>query len=132
LTPTQKVSYRRQRANGTLTLTGIVDIFDAEALTEQARRALNDTKAVSVAVDLSRLERIDVTTLQVLLALQGDVLAAGRAFTVNDPPQALTRTLKELGLAARICGNGPGEFERLTGTPVGKIDRNVNDTEVLA
>jgi anti-anti-sigma regulatory factor len=80
----------------------MVDIFEAETLRSQVMRALDDANADSVAIDLAHLESVDITALQILLALRGGVVAVGRKFVITNPPPAFTKTLVELDLAARI------------------------------
>ena len=102
LTATQKADYQRRKQEGTLTLRGVVDIFEAAPLQAQAQRALHDEKATALSVNLAQAERLDVAALQILIALRRDAQAAGRVFTVRNTPPPIAKTVAELGLAEII------------------------------
>ena len=91
------VNYRRRGGEGTLTLCGVVDIFEAEALREAALRALGDGSAAVLQIDLSRAERLDVSALQTLSALRHGVEAAGRTSAISDVPDVLTASWEKIG-----------------------------------
>jgi len=93
------VSYRRQKSTGVLHLSGIVDIFEATTLHEAARTALEDDKANSLRLDLTHVERLDISALQILLALKAGVIAQGRSFGVTRLAPAPETLLARLGIA---------------------------------
>ena len=101
MTAAQKPTYRRQKNTGTVTISGVVDIFEAEALKSVSLKALEDENATSVVVNLAKLVRLDVAALQVLLALETDVAASGRTCVFRNPPAVFEQTLANLGLSAR-------------------------------
>jgi anti-anti-sigma regulatory factor len=102
LTATQKADYQRRKQEGTLTLRGVVDIFEAAPLQAEAQRALHDEKATVISISLAQAERLDVAALQILIALRRDVQAAGRGFTARNTPPLIAKTVAELGLAELI------------------------------
>lgn len=89
--------YRRRGTAGTLTLQGSVDIFEAKIVHDAACRALADTKAQSVCADLSAVERLDLSGLQILSALRRDLELDGRTFVLQ-VPDTLAAALSQTGL----------------------------------
>lgn len=85
--PTAKksVTYRRRGAAGILTLHGAIDMFEASAFHESAQKALHDTQAKSVTIELTGAERLDMSALQILRALRRDLAEAGRAVEIASP-----------------------------------------------
>lgn len=95
--------------SGELKISGTLDIDAANAL----REALLDcflhqpeVAAHSLQVDLSGVDTCDAAALQVLLAARKDASAAGTAFRVNAPSQAVTETAAALGLSIDLSGDG--------------------------
>ena len=84
-TEVKTAHYSRRGAAGTLTLSGSVDIFEAQAVYTAAQRALADPKAVSLCADLSEVQRLDLSALQILCALRRDLEAAGRTVQFQMP-----------------------------------------------
>ena len=97
---TQKtVTYQRRQEEGTLTLRGCVDIFEAGALHAAVQRALRDSKASAICVNLAEVERLDVSAIQLLLALRREVEAAGRIFLLRECASTKTQPFALLGVA---------------------------------
>ncbi len=95
---TSGVQYRRQKTTGILTLTGIVDIFEAASLHASAMNALTDTKATTVRLDLTHAERLDLTALQILLTLRAALEESGRTLTVSEMPASLETATNRVGI----------------------------------
>ncbi len=95
----KSVSYRRQRAKGLLKLGAAVDIFEASNLHATARLAFQDEKATTVCIDLSHLEKLDLTAIQILLALRNDLRASGRAFESEGMSPEIKERLDKLGIS---------------------------------
>jgi anti-anti-sigma regulatory factor len=95
---TTNITYQRRKQGGALTLTGVVDIFEAESLHAAAARALKDLKTDALTIDLARLERLDVAALQILLALRSDFCATGRRISFCNTPAAVEATLAGVGI----------------------------------
>jgi anti-anti-sigma regulatory factor len=93
------VSYVRKRDLGTISLTGCVDIFEAQAVLAAARRAFADSKAESVFADLSGVEKLDLTTVQILFALRRDLQIAGRKWTIS-ASEIATAPLQQAGFTS--------------------------------
>jgi anti-anti-sigma regulatory factor len=91
------ITYRRQAAQGTLTLRGRVDIFESEALHAQALRALQDTKATTLQVESTHAEIIDFSALQILCALKRDVEAEGRSCIFQAIPEEIRTRAEQYG-----------------------------------
>lgn len=90
--------YKRRGAEGTLTLRGSVDIFEAQDMLATVRRALADTKALSFCANLTEVERLDLSSLQILVALRRELEDAGRTMPIKQP-EALAATLKQTGFS---------------------------------
>lgn len=95
----KSVTYRRQGTHGTLKLRAGVDVSEAADLHKAALRALEDEKAASVSVEASQLERLDMSTVQILLALRKDVRGAGRGFAVEGLAPGLQDSLTNFGIS---------------------------------
>src|SRR5689334_4626355 len=96
--PVSEIYYRRRGNTGHLHLSVVVDIFEAAALREVALRALADHKAATVQVDLSAVERLDMSALQILLVLRRELEAADRTFRTKSIAPALVSDLERNGL----------------------------------
>ncbi|MGI4791611.1 MAG: STAS domain-containing protein [Janthinobacterium lividum] len=93
----QAVGYRRRGGEGTLTLRGTVDIFEAQSLRAAALRALGDSKAQTLRLDLAHAERLDVSALQVLCALRRDLETQGRTLICLPVPSAVADACEATG-----------------------------------
>jgi anti-anti-sigma regulatory factor len=81
-----------------LVLDGKAGSQSAGALLEKARRA--GAGAGDVTIHCATLEAVDTRTVQILLALQRELLASGRRFRMVDVPEPIGRLLAVTGLAA--------------------------------
>jgi len=99
MTSAQKTAYRRNGSVGKLQLVGYVDINTAGDLHELACRALADTKAQTVCVELAQADRLDVTALQILCALARDLRADDRSFQVEEMQPAVADEVAALGIS---------------------------------
>ncbi|MCW3058599.1 MAG: hypothetical protein JWQ02_420 [Capsulimonas sp.] len=92
--PTVKksVAYRRRGAAATLTLNGAIGMFEAAAFHEGAQKALADTPASTVTVELAAADRLDLSAFQILHALRRDLAKNGRTAIIAAPTQ---RTLTD-------------------------------------
>ena len=94
-----EITYARRGAMGTLTMRGALDIFEAERLCAVATRALQDIKATTVQLNCSAVDRLDISTLQVLLALKRDLQFAGRTPVVVGLAAPVESMLERLGIS---------------------------------
>ena len=97
-TEAAEVRYTRRGGQGTLKLHGVIDIFEATALHTAAQSALNDAKARDLRVDLAQTERLDLSAVQLLLALRRETTATGRTFQAENVPENLAQMLTLLGM----------------------------------
>ncbi|HVT12748.1 MAG TPA: STAS domain-containing protein [Fimbriimonadaceae bacterium] len=73
----------------TITLSGILDIFEATTLYSDAMVALNQPGVDRVHVDLRQVQRLDVTAYQTLRSLRRTAEASGVAVSIDvEPPLA--------------------------------------------
>lgn len=94
------ISYKRRGTEGILALGGIIDIFEATSLHTAACKAFQDKKANTVCVEMGEAERLDVTALQIVSALQRDVTAEGRQFVFRHVSESVTRQFALCGVPA--------------------------------
>lgn len=80
-----------------LNLSGIVDIFDASALHQDALEVMSGP-AGRVAVQMEQVESVDMSILQVLLALKRDLTAAGRTIRFEGVSAGLSNLCRLAGL----------------------------------
>lgn len=81
-----------------LKLSGIIDIFEAASLHTDAVATLNQPQSNCIHVDLSHVERLDVTAYQTLRSLCRTAEANGKSVTI-DVPAALAAQLERMGMA---------------------------------
>jgi anti-anti-sigma factor len=80
-----------------LILTGILDAYLAEDLHHCALGLLEAGR--DIAVDLSEVDSMDVSTMQILLALRGDLISLGRRFVVPAVSENAARFFRMAGIA---------------------------------
>lgn len=79
-----------------LHLAGTVGVFLAEELLAAARALAVEGR--DVVVRCERLEHLDASAMQTLLALRARLVAAGRVLLLADLPEAVARYLRLAGL----------------------------------
>ncbi len=87
---------RTEGTRAELVLRGSLALGDAEALLEKARLAAAGGKAV--AIDLSEANHVHTSCLQILAALEKDLVLRGRLFEVVSPSENASRLLSLAGL----------------------------------
>jgi anti-anti-sigma regulatory factor len=73
----------------TLTLTGEVDVFGANAVRCLVDRILDEGWAREIQLDLSDVTRLDIAAWQVVTSIGHDVTASGRGFNVIEEKSEL-------------------------------------------
>ena len=91
-------AYRRRGAQGTLSLRGIVDIFEAGALHAAARQAASDSRAETIRVNLAEVERLDLSAVQILAALRMKTEQNGRAWIAENIPASVEGMLGRVNI----------------------------------
>ena len=91
------VTYRRQGKRGVLTLSGVIDIFEAANLHAVGLKALNDKRAETLCIHLEQVTRLDLSAIQLLMALRRDSEQAGQACEVIAAPETVTASLAQGG-----------------------------------
>jgi anti-anti-sigma regulatory factor len=76
------VTYRRRGNCGHIAICGVADIFEASEIHRIALKAAGDKLASVVSVDLAKLERMDLSTVQTLTGLKACLECEGRAMKV--------------------------------------------------
>ena len=80
-----------------LAVSGELDVHSAGVLAGRVRAMLLGDPPVTLQLDLSRLDFIDVTGVRTLYDLHFDAAAADCALTVSNPPQQTRRIVAVLG-----------------------------------
>ena len=88
---------RQGELPGILAVSGSLEIDAANELRQALLVCLSQQS--EVVLDLSSVDKCDVTGLQVLLAGQRSALAAGKAFRILGVPAAVTESAAALGLS---------------------------------
>jgi ABC-type transporter Mla MlaB component len=91
-----------------LSLEGAVTVGVASVLKEAACQQLRG--AGDLAVSCARLEQIDASGVQILLALKRELAEDGRAFALQEVPPRLERAFALAGLLP--LARAPGEGDR--------------------
>lgn len=97
---------REAAGSCTIVLDGKAGQNLALALFESARRAIAGSGDVSVRC--ATLEGLDTRSVQILLALQRELVATGRSFRMLDLPEAIARQLAATGLSALAAAQTDG------------------------
>lgn len=82
-----------------LTLSGIIDIFQAASLHAAGRKALGDKRAETLCIHLADVTRLDISAIQVLMALRREAEQAGHTCEVVAAPDAVTASLAQGGFS---------------------------------
>lgn len=91
----------RGEAEWVLSLSGVVDIFDAAALHGSAVEA-EDGAVRGVVARLDDLEALDTSTMQLLLGLKRGLAADGRTLCVSGTPPAIAELWRLVGLENQL------------------------------
>lgn len=86
-----------------LTLSGVVDIFEAAALQAAAQEACGSSASSAVVLRLGSLEGVDTASTQVLLALSRGLGDKGRRIRFEETPEPVARFWRMAGLADQLC-----------------------------
>ena len=100
------VTYRRTKASGTLKLQGCIDIFEATAFADCARKAISDSCIQSLHIDVSHADRLDASALQILAAVRREVAAKGVTLRLTPPDEKLVTRLANLGCHHLVLNPG--------------------------
>jgi anti-anti-sigma regulatory factor len=92
----------KEGSEWTLTLSGVVDVFDAAALHIAAIEAAEAAPA-GVVVRMSSVEAIDGSITQVLLALRRALVAAGKVFRLEGVPAPVAERWRLAGLEDELA-----------------------------
>ena len=84
----------------TLRLTGVVDIFEAQALHGAAMTA--HAAGTAVILSAASLAALDTSTTQILLALKRALAAGGRTLRVDGAPEGVLEAWRGLGLGDEL------------------------------
>ncbi len=87
----------KEGSEWTLTLSGVVDVFDAASLHIAAVEAAEAAPA-GVVVRMSAVEAIDGSITQVLLALRRALVAAGKTLRLEAVPASVAERWRAAGL----------------------------------
>ena len=90
------VEVSRSGSEWSITLSGTLDIFEAQTLHATAVEAA--ARAPAVVVRLSAVESLDTSITQVLIALQRALAADGRALRLEGTPTAVDALWRRGGL----------------------------------
>ncbi|MEO5345232.1 MAG: STAS domain-containing protein [Magnetococcus sp. YQC-9] len=84
------------RSVGTLSLTGDLTIRNAAELKEAVANAMDQSKQLEV--NLSEVERLDLTTLQILCAAHRALLKRGKSLSISGSiPTLIRETVQQAG-----------------------------------
>ncbi len=92
-------AYRRRGAQGTLSLRGVVDIFEAGVLHAAVQQAASDRRVETIRVNLAEVERLDLSAVQLLAALRAHVEQDSRALVAENVPASVEGMLERINIA---------------------------------
>lgn len=90
--------YALKGSEGILTMRGDMDIFEAQPIYSAALSALNDSEATAIKVDLMNVRRVDLSALQILVALRRDLESVEQPVTFH-VPELLAERLMRSGIS---------------------------------
>ena len=79
-------------------MNGVIDIFEATRCIPPRSPPSTMPKPARVRVDFAQAERLDLSAVQLLLALRRETDAAGRTFQAENVPENLAQMLTMLGM----------------------------------
>jgi anti-anti-sigma factor len=95
------VEFLKDAREPILRLSGVVDVAEANALLRAAREAARGAP-LAVVVDLQKVDRLDTSATQILLALRGALAASGRVLRIESTPPAVAQLWRRAGLGERL------------------------------
>jgi len=84
-----------------LRLSGVVDVAEASALLRAAREAARGAP-LAVVVDLQKVDRLDTSATQILLALRVALAASGRVLRIESTPPTVAELWRRAGLGEHL------------------------------
>ncbi len=84
-----------------LGLSGVVDVGEASVLHAAAREAERDAPR-AVVVRLEKVDGLDTSAIQILLALERALATSGRVLRLESPPPAVAELWRRAGLRERL------------------------------
>lgn len=91
------------KPDGTLGISGTLDIYAADELRSQLIQSLDSSKGLSI--DLSGVDGCDVTAIQLLCAARKSATEASKPFQVTATSSAFDETRSSLGLSSESFAN---------------------------
>lgn len=93
------VSFRKSGTKCTISASGVLDIFEADAFLQAARKLVSQPKASHLIVDLTAVERMDVTALQIIHGLLRSPTACGANVEIVGLSDTCATAAASVGLA---------------------------------
>lgn len=91
------------RPDGTLGISGTLDIYAADELRSNLIQSLDSSKRITI--DLSGVDGCDVTAIQLLCAARKSAAEAGKHLEFSATSSAFDETQSALGLPSRTFAN---------------------------
>ncbi len=98
MTPVKNVNFRKSGMKCTISALGVLDIFEADEFLQAARKLVSQPKASQLIVDLTAVERLDLTALQIIHALLRSSTACGANVEVVGLSDACATAAAAVGL----------------------------------
>ena len=92
------VKTRSRKAQITVELAGICDIFDVDALKSAFAKALENDEAKNILIDCRQLVRLDTSTAQLVAAVTLTALTCGKTVQLLNVPPQVAKYLAKGGL----------------------------------
>ncbi len=99
MTPVKNVNFRKSGSRCTITVAGVLDIFEAEAFLQAARKLVSQTKASQLVLDFTAVERMDLTALQIIHGLLATPTASGASIEIIGLSDSCASMAALVGLA---------------------------------
>lgn len=95
---TAEIKFTQQQDMGLLILSGVIDIFEAEHLLDTARQAAKNAEVQTLHLDMAAVERLDISTIQILMALKTNSVENARTFNLRSISSPAAQALETLGV----------------------------------
>ena len=92
------IAYVCRKRQITLTLSGELTVASAGEVRDTLLRAADEPKAEGVCLDMTGVERMDISAVQLLLALRNDCSKKERKFSVTGMPPSTEHFFAQIGI----------------------------------
>ncbi len=97
MTPVKNVIFRKSGGKCTITASGVLDIFEAQHFLQAAQKLVSQPKATQLVLDMTAVERMDITALQIIHGLLTASTSSGTRIEMVGLSESCAKTAALIG-----------------------------------